>query len=113
MMSITDVTLTCRDCGGTFLFTSSEQAFYNERGFVPPSRCPDCRAIRRREREALAQQATASRVAADGYREPRPMFPAVCADCGRSTMVPFEPRPGRMVFCRECFQNHKDEYRSP
>ncbi|HUG14550.1 MAG TPA: zinc-ribbon domain containing protein [Thermomicrobiales bacterium] len=101
----------CRDCGSEFLFTAGEQEFYSERGFVPPSRCPDCRSNRRREREALASQATSVRSTGSAYREPRPMFPAICSDCGRPTTVPFEPRPGRSVFCRECFQNHRDEYR--
>jgi len=29
-----DSTLTCRDCGQTFTFTSGEQEFYASRGFV-------------------------------------------------------------------------------
>lgn len=109
-MTIADKTLSCRDCGAAFAYTISEQAFYTERGFLPPSRCPDCRDNRKRERERLATQATMARVAAPTFREPRPLFPAVCADCGKSTMVPFEPRPGRPVYCRECFQSHKAEY---
>jgi CxxC-x17-CxxC domain-containing protein len=31
------------------------------------------------------------------------MFPAVCAECGISTHVPFEPRQDRPVYCRECY----------
>ncbi|HYI13958.1 MAG TPA: zinc-ribbon domain containing protein, partial [Thermomicrobiales bacterium] len=27
----------CRDCGREFIFTAGEQAFYAERGFVPPT----------------------------------------------------------------------------
>jgi CxxC-x17-CxxC domain-containing protein len=31
------------------------------------------------------------------------MFPAVCATCGKATEVPFEPREGRPVYCRDCY----------
>ena len=33
-----DRTLVCRECGGEFIFSAGEQAFYSERGFVEPSR---------------------------------------------------------------------------
>jgi CxxC-x17-CxxC domain-containing protein len=33
----------------------------------------------------------------------RQMYPAVCAECGKDTEVPFEPRGDRPVYCRECF----------
>jgi len=46
-----DVTLTCRDCGQAFSFTAGEQDFYASRGFSEPTRCPDCRASRRAERD--------------------------------------------------------------
>jgi CxxC-x17-CxxC domain-containing protein len=32
------------------------------------------------------------------------MFPAVCANCGRDTEVPFQPRGDSPVYCRDCFQ---------
>jgi CxxC-x17-CxxC domain-containing protein len=35
---------------------------------------------------------------------PRQSFDAVCATCGTKTTVPFEPTPGRDVYCRECFK---------
>jgi CxxC-x17-CxxC domain-containing protein len=31
------------------------------------------------------------------------MFPAVCASCGKETAVPFEPKEGRPVYCRDCY----------
>ena len=34
---------------------------------------------------------------------PRQMYPAVCAECGQATEVPFEPRTDRPVYCRTCF----------
>jgi hypothetical protein len=45
-----DTTLTCRDCGQAFTFTSGEQDFYAARGYSEPGRCPDCRAARKAER---------------------------------------------------------------
>ncbi|MCL2771065.1 MAG: zinc-ribbon domain-containing protein [Firmicutes bacterium] len=39
-----DIKLKCKDCGGEFLFTEGEQAFYAEKGFEnQPQRCADCR----------------------------------------------------------------------
>ncbi len=44
-----------------------------------------------------------------GYNSgaPRQLYPAVCSECGRETEVPFNPTPGKPVYCRECFQNRK------
>lgn len=38
-----DMSLTCRQCGGEFAFTRSEQDFYELKGFGPPGRCRECR----------------------------------------------------------------------
>jgi CxxC-x17-CxxC domain-containing protein len=38
---------------------------------------------------------------------PRKMHKAVCAECGRECEVPFEPREGRDVFCKECFAKRR------
>lgn len=118
-------TLVCVDCQQPFLFSAAEQAFYAERGSRRPERCPDCRAKRRAERNAEALRAIESlNVSADPYygsgvfcgsalggRErragkggPRFAYPAICSACGRATEVPFAPRHGRPVFCRECFE---------
>ncbi len=32
-----DMNFTCRQCGGTFVFTRSEQDFYELKGFGPPA----------------------------------------------------------------------------
>ncbi|MFQ5997797.1 MAG: CxxC-x17-CxxC domain-containing protein [Candidatus Bathyarchaeia archaeon] len=47
-----------------------------------------------------------------GYprREDRTMYPAVCADCGKETTVPFQPTQGRPVYCRDCFQKHRRRF---
>ena len=40
---------------------------------------------------------------------PREMHKTKCADCGKECEVPFKPTEGRPVYCRECFQKHRDE----
>ncbi len=95
-MALEDKTLVCRDCGQEFAFTTGEQEFYLSRGLQnEPSRCSECRATRRKERFG-------------GYSQPRQMYPVVCADCGAETTVPFEPREGRPVYCKECFDKHRE-----
>lgn len=94
-MTYEDKQLTCKECGREFTFTASEQAFYDEKGFQNvPSRCPECRAARKQQNR-------------NSGRAPREMYTAVCSDCGAETQVPFRPTPGKPVYCRECFQNHK------
>jgi len=39
---------------------------------------------------------------------PREMFDAKCADCGNECQIPFKPKEDRPVYCRECFQNHRN-----
>ena len=94
-----DRTLTCRDCGQEFTFTASEQEFFAQKGFTnEPGRCPECRSARK------AQQGGGYR-SSGGYnaRSEREMFPAVCAECGKQTQVPFQPRTDRPVYCSDCF----------
>lgn len=107
---MSDRTLTCRDCGTSFDFTASEQAFYAERGFTDPQRCPACRAARKAQRQADGGGYGGSR-GGRGYGGPRQMFPAVCAACGRETEVPFEPSGDKPVYCRDCFQERQSAQR--
>ncbi|MFC1860458.1 zinc-ribbon domain containing protein [Chloroflexota bacterium] len=98
-MALEDKTLTCRDCGQEFTFTTGEQEFYLSHGLQnEPSRCPECRASRRSERRG-------------GYGQPRQMYNVVCAECGAETTVPFEPREERPVYCKECYAKRRDEQR--
>ncbi len=94
-MALEDKTLVCRDCGQEFTFTIGEQEFYLSHGLQnEPGRCPECRAIQRRDRGG-------------GRNQPRQTYTAVCADCGAETTVPFEPREGRPVYCKECYAKHR------
>ncbi|MFA4836211.1 MAG: zinc-ribbon domain containing protein [Dehalococcoidia bacterium] len=97
-MSFTDKKLQCADCGNTFTFSASEQEFFSNKGFTnEPKRCPDCRATRKQERGGGGSGYGSS----GGAR--RRMYPAVCAACGITTEVPFEPRLDRPVYCSQCY----------
>ncbi|MDO5144430.1 MAG: zinc-ribbon domain containing protein [bacterium] len=88
-----DKTLVCKDCGNEFVFSAGEQAFYAEKGFQnEPTRCKSCRQARKASRPS------------DGSR---PMYDAVCADCGKSFKLPFQPSADRPVYCPDCFAAHR------
>lgn len=88
MTNFADQTLKCKDCGTDFIWTASEQEFYQQKGFEnPPARCPKCRQVKKEER-----------------RTTRQMFDVVCAKCGKQTQVPFQPRGDKPVYCSECFR---------
>jgi CxxC-x17-CxxC domain-containing protein len=104
VVSYTDQTLTCRDCGALFPFTASEQEFYASKGFDnPPSRCPSCRAARKAQR---SQGGGSDWGYSDRPRE-RQMFTVACSSCGQDAQVPFEPTQGRPVYCSDCFNNQR------
>jgi CxxC-x17-CxxC domain-containing protein len=98
-----DTTLTCRDCGQQFTFTSGEQDFYASRGYSEPSRCPDCRAARKAERDG-GGGGYGSYSGGGGSRGPREMFTATCSSCGNEAQVPFQPSGDKPVYCSTCFQ---------
>ena len=107
-----DTTLTCRDCGQAFTFTSGEQDFYAARGYSEPSRCPDCRAARKAERGGGGGGGYSSYGGGGGYsgggggsRGAREMFSATCSSCGREAQVPFRPTSGKPVYCSDCFRS--------
>jgi CxxC-x17-CxxC domain-containing protein len=116
--------LICVDCQKPFSFSDEEQRFYQQRGFRIPVRCLDCRAARRASRNAdLIRNAepesswtetlghyggvTGNARGGNGLRRNGGGFPAICAACGKETVVPFEPRSGRPVYCRDCFTANK------
>ena len=105
-MDFQDKVLVCRDCGKEFLFSAGEQAFYAEKGFQnEPTRCRNCRAARKGGPGGMTQESGAS----------RPLFSAVCSECGKDTQVPFKPTAGKPVYCRDCFQKrgNRTARRSP
>ena len=115
-MSYADKTLTCRDCGQAFVFTSGEQEFHASKGFTnEPGRCPDCRAARKAERGggsygggggggSYGGGSSYGGGGGGGYgRQEREMFSATCSSCGNEARVPFQPRGDKPVYCSNCF----------
>ena len=97
-MEYQDKTLKCKDCGADFIFSAGEQAFYAEKGFEnEPARCPSCRSARKQQMNS-------------GAPRERVMYPAVCSECGADTEVPFEPKNGRPILCRDCFRRQREQY---
>ena len=124
-----DKTLTCADCGQEFVFTSSEQQFYADRGFTEPRRCASCRAARKAARGDSGGGGSYSSDRSGGYsggsgggysggsgggggyeRAPREMFSATCTNCGREAQVPFRPTGSKPVYCSDCFQSQRRSY---
>jgi CxxC-x17-CxxC domain-containing protein len=126
-----DRTITCADCGQEFVFSASEQAFYAEKGFTDaPKRCKSCRQARKAQRNSgsggdYAYSSSGSGGGSSysrgssygggggggGYggggsydRPPRQLYDAVCAECGRTAQVPFQPTGSRPVYCNDCFR---------
>jgi CxxC-x17-CxxC domain-containing protein len=100
-MTYTEKSIQCSDCGKSFPFTAEEQEFFASKGYTnEPKRCPSCRSTRRAERSGT-----------DGgsynNRGPRQMFPATCAQCGKQTEVPFQPRGDKPVYCRDCYNKSR------
>jgi CxxC-x17-CxxC domain-containing protein len=109
-----DTTLTCRDCGQAFTFTSGEQDFYASRGFSEPSRCPDCRAARKTQRDGGGSSYGGSSYGGGGgyssggaSRGSREMFSATCSGCGQEAQVPFQPSGDKPVYCSTCFEKRR------
>ena len=95
-MSFQDKSIQCSDCGATFTFSVEDQEFFQSRGYTnEPKRCPSCRQAIKTERYGNG---------GSGYRAQRQMFPAVCAECGKDTQVPFEPRGDKPVYCSDCYR---------
>jgi CxxC-x17-CxxC domain-containing protein len=109
-VSFTDKVLRCRDCSMDFTFTAGEQEFYALKGLTnEPGRCPECRSARRSQREGGGYGGGSYSSGGGGYgggydRPRREMHPAVCAQCGQETQVPFLPRGDRPVYCSSCFE---------
>jgi CxxC-x17-CxxC domain-containing protein len=112
-----DKTLSCSDCNQEFVFTASEQAFFAERQFTEPRRCPSCRAARKAQRgDSGGGSYSGGGRSGGGYSSggsggyssgPREMFSATCSSCGREAQVPFRPSGAKPVYCSDCFSSQR------
>jgi CxxC-x17-CxxC domain-containing protein len=95
-MSYQDKSIQCIDCITTFTFSADEQELFASRGYTnEPKRCMECRQARKTERYNDSSSS---------YGAPRQMYPATCAECGKSTEVPFRPRGDKPVYCSDCYR---------
>jgi CxxC-x17-CxxC domain-containing protein len=122
-MSFADKTLTCRDCGAEFTFTTGEQEFYAQKGFGnEPTRCSTCRRSRKQTRNNDSYGGGGGYSSRDSYgggggyssrdsygggREQRQMHTTTCSSCGREAQVPFVPRGDKPVYCNDCFRSQR------
>lgn len=65
-----------------------------QRNMPQPQRCPKCRSKKAAMREDAPTR-----------------FEIVCDHCGRRDRVPFQPKVGRSVLCKECYQAGKSRAR--
>lgn len=85
-----DETLICEECGSEFVFTAGEKEFYAQKGLMnTPKRCSECRKKRHQ-----------------AHRRRR-LYDVTCCDCGVQTQVPFKPIEGKEVYCKDCYEKHK------
>ena len=103
-MALSDKTLTCRECGRSFVFTIGEQQFYASHGLShDPSRCPECRSTRKSSAGTRENRSAGPGYDNAGSHSQREYFTVPCSSCGREARVPFQPTSGKPVYCNECY----------
>ena len=90
----------CADCG-----QECEVPFEPIEG--KPVRCQDCFRKNRPRRFDNRGSGGQRRFNRGGFDRPREMHKAKCSECGQECEVPFMPKEGRPVFCRDCFRNQR------
>ena len=63
-----------------------------------PVFCSDCFEIKINANRSSERNAKQPK-----FREKR-MHPAICAECGNGCEVPFQPTPGKPIYCKTCFR---------
>lgn len=117
-----DKQLTCVECGASFTFTGAEQERHAQLGFTnEPKRCAPCRAAKKAAGGGAGGGGGGrggggggggfggprGGGGGGGAGGPREMHPAVCAQCGKPTQVPFKPRGDRPVYCSDCYSQRR------
>ena len=95
-MNFKDKSIRCSDCGATFTVSAEKQDFFQSWGFTSEIKyCPSCSKARKSGRYGTGSYGRSAHCQ---------MFRVTCADCGKNTEVPFEPRAGRRVYCSDCYR---------
>ncbi len=89
-----DVEIPCVQCKEIFLFTEKEQEMFYQRNMMAPQRCLRCR----------------SKKAAIGADAPK-RYEIVCDHCGKHDTVPFQPKVGRSILCKDCHESSRSRAR--
>ena len=90
-----DVEIPCVQCRDIFVLSEKEQELVYQRNMMPPQRCARCRS-----KKAAMREDAPSR------------FEIVCDHCGKHDTVPFQPKVGRSVLCKECHEASRSRARS-
>jgi CxxC-x17-CxxC domain-containing protein len=98
-MTYADKNVTCRECGGEFLFTAFEQEFYALNNFTYEIEC--CRDCRRKQ---TITGPTTIRHVIPAPPTTRLLRDVSCFICGKMTAISFAPRFGRPVYCDDCYE---------
>ncbi len=90
-----EVEITCIQCRTVFIFTEKEQENYYQRNMMSPQRCPQCRSKKASKRPDAPSR-----------------YEIVCDHCGKHDTVPFQPKVGRSVLCKDCFEASRSRARA-
>lgn len=82
-----EVEITCIQCKAVFIFSEKEQETFYQRNMMAPQRCQHCRS-----KKAAKRADAPSR------------YEIICDHCGKHDTVPFQPKVGRSVLCKDCFE---------
>lgn len=89
-----DVDISCIQCRENFIFSEKDQEIFYQRNMMAPQRCPKCRS-----KKAAAKPDAPTR------------YEMVCDNCGRHDTVPFQPKTGRSVLCKDCHEASRSRAR--
>ena len=99
------ISLTCRDCGRQFVFTEGEQEFYDRMGFMPPSRCQECRSVKEKQNGHFScskcgvKLPRGTPVYCESCLESSQPTQFICSQCGTA------PGNGALLYCETCLKN--------
>jgi CxxC-x17-CxxC domain-containing protein len=103
-MNLQEKSVDCFDCGLNFTFSIEEQQAFQAKGYThAPKRCPSCRLVRR----SCQMKSNSFKRPLAVFQPARQLFTVTCFKCAKSTQVPFEPKEGRPVYCRDCYNAFK------
>jgi len=89
-----EVEINCVQCKEIFIFSEKEQEIFYQRNMMTPQRCPQCRSKKMVNKKDTIK-----------------LFEIVCDHCGKRDKVPFQPKVGRAVLCKDCYNANRSKTR--